>query len=98
MYVPPDDELPPKYSELNMTSEEIGYITTYVVKSSFRKVNQNGNPIIIREKHLTMIRKILGLLNASGSMASYIDNVLTEHFKKFYPTIVDIYNKCPPQF
>lgn len=98
VYVPPDDELPPKYSELNMTSEEIEYITTYVVKSSFRKVNQNGNPIIIREKHLTMIRKILGLLNASGSMASYIDNVLTEHFKKFYPTIVDIYNKCPPQF
>lgn len=98
VYVTPDDELPSKYSALNMTSEEIEYITTYVVKNSFRKVNQNGNPIIIREKHLTMIKKILGLLNASGSMASYIDNVLTEHFKKFYPTIVDIYKKCPPQF
>lgn len=73
-------------------------MTTFVVKNSFKKVNQNGNPIMIRDKHLTMIKKILRLLNEDANMATYIDNVLTEHFKKYYPTIVDIYKKCPPQF
>lgn len=98
VYVAPEDEVASKYSELNMTNEEIEYITTYIVKSSFKKVNQNGNPIMIRDKHLTMIKKILRLLNEDANMATYIDNVLTEHFKKYYPKIVDIYKKCPPQF
>lgn len=98
VYVAPEDEVASKYSELNMTNEEIEYITTYIVKNSFKKVNQNGNPIMIRDKHLTMIKKILRLLNEDANMATYIDNVLTEHFKKYYPTIVDIYKKCPPQF
>lgn len=98
VYVAPEDEVASKYSELNMTDEEIEYITTYIVKNSFKKVNQNGNPIMIREKHITMIKKILRLLNEDANMATYIDNVLTEHFKKYYPTIVDIYKKCPPQF
>ena len=98
IYVAPEDEVASKYSELNMTDEEIEYITIYIVKNSFKKVNQNGNPIMIREKHITMIKKILRLLNEDANMATYIDNVLTEHFKKYYPTIVDIYKKCPPQF
>lgn len=98
VYVAPEDEVASKYSELNMTNEEIEYITTYIVKNSFKKVNQNGNPIMIRDKHLTMIKKILRLLNEDANMATYIDNVLTEHFKKYYPTVVDIYKKCPPQF
>lgn len=98
VYVAPEDEVASKYSELNMTNEEIEYITTYIVKNTFKKVNQNGNPIMIREKHITMIKKILRLLNEDANMATYIDNVLTEHFKKYYPTIVDIYKKCPPQF
>lgn len=97
-YEIPDDDVEGRFTDLNMSDTEIDYIKTYVFNNSFRKVNQNGKPIVIRGKHLTMIKKILRLLNDDGNMATYIDNVLTQHFKQFYPTIVEIYKKFPPQF
>lgn len=97
-YEIPEDDLDERFADLDMSDSEIDYIKTYVFNNSFRKVNQNGNPIVIRGKHLTMIKKILRLLNEDANMATYIDNVLTQHFKQFYPTIVEIYKKFPPQF
>lgn len=98
VYEIPDDDVDECFADLDMSDTEIDYIKTYVFNNSFRKVNQNGKPIVIRSKHLTMIKKILRLLNEDANMANYIDNVLIQHFKQFYPTIVEIYKKFPPQF
>lgn len=87
-----------KYQDLDMSATEIDYIKEYVVKGTFRQVNQNGRRVLIREKFHTRIKNILELLGEDANMATYIDNVLAEHFKKYYPTIMGIAKKCPPKF
>lgn len=87
-----------RYADLKLTMEEIEFIKTFIVNPNFRKVNQKGKQIVIREQHRQTIQNILNLVNEEANMATYIDNVLTEHFKKYYPTIKGIYQKCPPKF
>lgn len=87
-----------KYQDLDMSASEIEYIKEYVVKGTFRQVNQNGRRVLIREKFHTRIKNILELLGEDANMATYIDNVLAEHFKKYFPTIMGIAKKCPPKF
>lgn len=95
-----DDEydIAQKYSSLNMTEDEIEFIKAFIAKNKFRQVTQKGKQIVIREAHRKRIKSILDLLDEDANMATYIDNVLTEHFRQFYPTILSIYRKCPPKF
>lgn len=95
-----DDEydIAQKYSSLNMTEDEIEFIKSFIAKNKFRQVTQKGKQIVIREAHRKRIKSILDLLDEDANMATYIDNVLTEHFRQFYPTILSIYRKCPPKF
>lgn len=93
-----DDSIEAKYSSLNMTETEIDFIKTYVVNPNFRQINKKGKQIVIREQHRQMIQNILSMVNEEANMATYIDNVLTQHFKEYYSTIVGIYQKCPPKF
>lgn len=85
-------------SDLELTASEIDYIKTFVATNNFGGVNKQGKPIIIRENHRRTICDIFYLLGETPNMAQYIDNVLTEHFKQYYPLIRDIYQKCPPKF
>lgn len=85
-------------SDLELTTSEIDYIKTFVATNNFGGVNKHGKPIIIRENHRRTICDIFYLLGETPNMAQYIDNVLTEHFKQYYPLIRDIYQKCPPKF
>ena len=93
-----EDDIAQKYSYLNMTEEEIEFIKSFIAKNKFRQVTQKGKQIIIRDAHRRRIKSILDLLDEDANMATYIDNVLTEHFRQFYPTILSIYKKCPPKF
>lgn len=88
----------PELSDLELTTSEIDYIKTFVATNNFGGVNRQGKPIIIRENHRRTICDIFYLLGETPNMAQYIDNVLTEHFKQYYPLIRDIYQKCPPKF
>ena len=81
-----------------MTEGEIDFIKSFIAKNKFRQVSQKGKQIIIREAHRKRIKSILDLLDEDANMATYIDNVLTEHFRQYYPTILGIYRKCPPKF
>lgn len=87
-----------KYSQMNLSESEIDYIKSFIATRNFTKVNQTGKPIMIRNQHYKIIRNILQVLDEEAKIAAYIDNVLTEHFKKYYSTIVDISKKCPPKF
>lgn len=93
----PDDSTD-KYSQMNLAESEIEYIKSFIATRNFTKVNQTGKPIMIRNQHYKVIRNILQVLDEEAKIAAYIDNVLTEHFKKYYSTIVDISRKCPPKF
>lgn len=93
-----EDDIVQKYSYLNMTEGEIDFIKSFIAKNKFRQVSQKGKQIIIREAHRKRIKSILDLLDEDANMATYIDNVLTEHFRQYYPTILGIYRKCPPKF
>lgn len=93
-----EDDIAQKYSQFNMTEDEIEFIKAFIAKNKFRQVTQKGKQIVIREVHRRRIKSILDLLDEDANMATYIDNVLTEHFRKFYPTILGIYRKCPPKF
>lgn len=93
-----DDDIAQKYSHLNMTEDEIEFIKAFIAKNKFRQVTQKGKQIIIRDAHRKRIKSILELLDEDANMATYIDNVLTEHFRQFYPTILSIYKKCPSKF
>lgn len=103
-FIPPDwfdpdeDDTTQKYVSLNMTDSEIEYIKEYIVKNNFKQVSQRGRQVMIREKHRKRIKDILDLLGEDANMATYIDNVLTEHFKNYYQTIMGIAKKCPPKF
>lgn len=93
-----DEDVIQRFQILNMTDDEIDFIKDYVVKTNFTQVSQKGKAVVIREKHRKRIKSIFELLGEDTNMAAYIDNVLTEHFKKYYPTIMGIAKKCPSKF
>lgn len=84
-----------RYSELNMTADEIDFIKKFIADGRFRRVSRNGRQVFIRERHLSMILGILGMLDEEANISTYIDKVLTEHFRKYYPIIQGISKKCP---
>lgn len=84
-----------RYSELNMTANEIDFIKKFIADGRFRRVSRNGRQVFIRERHLSMILGILGMLDEEANISTYIDKVLTEHFRKYYPIIQGISKKCP---
>ena len=84
-----------KYQSLNMTDSEIEYIKDFIVNNKFRQVTQKGRQVMIRERHRKKIKAILDLLGEDANMATYIDNVLAEHFKHYYKIIMGIAKKCP---
>lgn len=90
-----DMEREARYSELNMTADEIDFIKKFIADGRFRRVSRNGRQVFIRERHLSMILGILGMLDEEANISTYIDKVLTEHFRKFYPIIQGISKKCP---
>lgn len=93
-----DEDSIQRFRNLNMTNDEIDFIKDFVVKSNFTQVSQKGKAVVIREKHRRRIKHIFDLLGEDPNMAAYIDNVLTEHFKKYYPTIMGMAKKCPSKF
>lgn len=90
-----DSEREARYSELNMTADEIDFIKKFIADGRFRRVSRNGRQVFIRERHLSMILGILGMLDEEANISTYIDKVLTEHFRKYYPIIQGISKKCP---
>ena len=91
----PDFSFDDSFEGLNMTELERNYVNTFITQGRFRRVNSGGRQVVIREKYREIIQTVCSLLSKECNMAIYIDNVLTEHFKKYYPTIVGIYRKCP---
>ena len=87
-----------KYENLNMTDDEIDFIKTFIANGRFRRVSRHGRQVFIRERHLSMISNILRLLDEEANISTYIDNVLTQHFKKHYSVIQGISKKCPSKF
>jgi len=94
-YADYDTERDARYSELNMTADEIDFIKKFIADGRFRRVSRNGRQVFIRERHLSMILGILGMLDEEANISTYIDKVLTEHFRKYYPIIQGISKKCP---
>lgn len=90
-----DTEREARYSELNMTADEIDFIKKFIADGRFRRVSRNGRQVFIRERHLSMILRLLGMLDEEANISTYIDKVLTEHFRKYYPIIQGISKKCP---
>lgn len=90
-----DTERDARYSELNMTADEIDFIKKFIADGRFRRVSRNGRQVFIRERHLSMILRLLGMLDEEANISTYIDKVLTEHFRKYYPIIQGISKKCP---
>lgn len=84
-----------KYADFEMTPEELDFIKSFVVSSSLQGVTTNGITVKIRREHHTVIQEILKHLLVGSSVTAYIDNVLAEHIKKYYPLIMDIIRKCP---
>lgn len=97
-YKVPYDDIDAKYAGMKLTAEEIDYIKTFIINPHFRSASSRGKQVLIRREHRDCILMILALLKEDANMATYIDNVLTEHFKKYYPTMVDISRKCPTTF
>lgn len=91
----PDFSFDDSFEDLNMTELERSYVNTFIIQGRFRRVNSGGRQVVIREKYREIIQTVCAMLSKECNMAIYIDNVLTEHFKKFYPTIIGIYRKCP---
>lgn len=91
----PDFSFDDSFEGINMTELERHYVNTFISQGRFRRVNSGGRQVVIREKYREIIQTVCTLLSKECNMAIYIDNVLTEHFKKYYPTIVGIYRKCP---
>lgn len=94
-YADYDTERDARYSELSMTADEIDFIKKFIADGRFRRVSRNGRQVFIRERHLSMILGILGMLDEEANISTYIDKVLTEHFRKYYPIIQGISKKCP---
>ncbi len=84
--------------DLNLSETELDFIKSYVANSRCGQVSRKGKPIVIRESFRRMICDIFNLFGESPNMAQYIDNVLSEHFRQYYPIIQGIYRKCPPKF
>lgn len=87
-----------RYAGLNMTDGEIDFIKTFIADGRFRRVSRHGRAVFIRERHLAIITDILGMLDEEANISTYIDRVLTEHFKKYYSIIQGISQKCPSKF
>lgn len=91
----PEFSFEDSFDSLNMTELEKSYVNTFITQGRFRQVNRGGRQVMIRERYREIIQTVCTLLSKECNMAIYIDNVLTEHFKTYYPTIVGIYRKCP---
>lgn len=94
----PDFMFEKTFDNIDLTEMEKAYITDFITRGRFKSVNRGGSQVVIREKYREIIKNVFSLLGKNCNMAVYIDNVLTEHFKKYYPTIVGIYRKSPPKF
>lgn len=92
-----DDDIG-KYAALNLVTSEVNFVNTYVVRRNYNQVSKHGKPVFIRERHRKLIVDLLTTLGESPNLSAYIDNVLTEHFDKYYSTIRSIARKCPPKF
>ena len=92
------DDRAEKYAALNLVQSEIDFVKAYVARNNFTQVNKNGKPVFIREKFRKIIIDLLNTLDETPNLSGYIDNVLAEHFNKFYSTIRGIARKCPPKF
>lgn len=97
-YDDPETDMTARYAGLNMTDGEIDFIKTFIADGRFRRVTRHGRAVFIRERHLAMITDILGMLDEEANISTYIDRVLTEHFKKYYSIIQGISQKCPSKF
>lgn len=97
-YDDPETDMTVRYAGLNMTDGEIDFIKTFIADGRFRRVSRHGRAVFIRERHLAMITDILGMLDEEANISTYIDRVLTEHFKKYYSIIQGISQKCPSKF
>lgn len=93
-----EDDRSEKFAALNLVQSEIDFVKAYVVSNNFTQVNKNGKPVFIREKFRKIIIDLLNTLDETPNLSGYIDNVLAEHFNKFYSTIRSIARKCPPKF
>lgn len=93
-----DDEDTDKYSRLNLIESEVDFVKTYVARRNYNQVSKHGKPVFIRERHRKLILDLQSTLGDPPNLSGYIDNVLAEHFKKFYSTIQGIARKCPPKF
>ena len=93
-----NQELPASLCDLNLTEKELDFIKSYVANNSGGQISRKGKPIVIRESHRRMICDIFYLFGENPNMAQYIDNVLAEHFRQYYPIIQGISRKCPPKF
>lgn len=104
--IPPQSETIPfkedddigKYAALNLVTSEVNFVKTYVVRRNYNQVSKHGKPVFIRERHRKLIVDLLSTLGESPNLSAYIDNVLKEHFDKYYSTIRSIARKCPPKF
>lgn len=93
-----EDEDIEKYAALNLVTSEVNFVKTYVVRRNYNQVSKHGKPVFIRERHRKLIVDLLTTLGESPNLSAYIDNVLKEHFDKYYSTIRSIARKCPPKF
>ena len=93
-----ETDMTTRYAGLNMTDGEIDFIKTFIADGRFRRVTRHGRAVFIRERHLAMITDILGMLDEEANISTYIDRVLTEHFRKYYSIIQGISQKCPSKF
>lgn len=91
----PETDMAARYAGLDMTDAEIDFIKTFIADGRFRRVSRHGRAVFIRERHLGMIAEILGMLDEEANISTYIDKVLTEHFRKNYSIIQGISKKCP---
>ena len=93
----PDDDAD-KYARLNLIESEVDFVKTYVARRNYNQVSKHGKPVFIRERHRKLILDLQSTLGDPPNLSGYIDNVLAEHFKKFYSTIQGIARKCPTKF
>lgn len=80
------------------TDAETAFIRKFLDRENFRQVNRNGVHIFISREHHQMILDLKGLLKSDVNISTYVDNVLTEHFEKYYSLIEDIEARCPRKF
>lgn len=88
---------PTKFADCEFTEQEMDFIKSFLLTAPPMGVKPSAICVQIRREHHEIMQGFISALPGNINFSTYLDNVLVEHVRKYYPLMAAISKKCPPK-